>query len=113
MKRHANIKSNEPKITIITNRSPNRKYMTHIIKNSNLLTMPSMTHPWFLVMSIPTMKYPIPKVIINTRRECKKNSVGGYEVPNSSNILGYKIDVNINLTPMIQLKIAPIIKRYL
>ena len=113
MKRQAKRKSIEPKIAIITNKSPIRKYITHIIKNSILLTIPSMTHPWFLVMSIPTIKYPIPKVIIKTNRECKKNRVGGYEVPNSSNIAGSIIDDNINENPIIQLKIAPIINRYL
>jgi hypothetical protein len=64
-------------------------------------------------MSKPTIKYPIPKVIINPKRACKKNRVGGYSEPKTKKISGSKIDKIRNEKALIQLKKAPIINRYL
>ncbi|MHA1758360.1 MAG: hypothetical protein ACTSVV_16425 [Promethearchaeota archaeon] len=56
IKRHAKIKSPNAKPTIMKFTSPKRKYVRQQKKKANLLIMPKMTIPWFLVISKPTIK---------------------------------------------------------
>jgi len=106
------MKSKVPNRTITNVKSPIRKYITQNVKNVNLLSIPNQTHPRFLLISKPTIKYPIPYTKINPNNECKKNSVGGCDDPNNSKTFG-KIRLKIkNDKAIIQLNIPPILNKY-